>query len=181
MICFAASAPLLASRQPRSVAVGSTDSTPCHERIRPARLHLGVVRPAQLHHHDRLVRVRCLPLLRHLGAHRERDTLLVAARDRNARIAHRAEERRQDDALGEHFLHRRQCRRIVPDVQGRGVHALGHDLVHVRRHRRRVRLAVEDEHLGAVLILGVLLRLGRLPLVEHVRSGPIRRTQSSSA
>ena len=34
--------------------------------------------------------------------------------------------------------------------------------------RRRIRLAVEDEHLGAVLLLGVLLRLGGLRLVEHI-------------
>ena len=169
MICLAASAPLLASwaAQVRGRRIHRQHTL--HERIGTARLHLGVVRPAQLHHHDRLVGIRRLPLLRHLGAHRKRDTRLVAARHRDAAVAQRAEERRQDDALAEHFLHRRRHRLVVPNVQGRRVHALRHDLVDVRRHRRRIRLAVEDEHLGAVLILGVLLRLGRLPLVEHVR------------
>ena len=169
MICFAASAPLLASWAAQVLGRRIDREHTLHERIRAARLHLGVVRPAQLHHHDRLVGIRGLPLFGHLGTHRKRDTRLVAARHRHAAVAQRAEERRQDDALAQHLLHRRRHRLIVPDVQRRRIDALGHDLVHIRRHRRRIRLAVEDEHLSAVLLFGVLLRFGRLPLVEHVR------------
>ena len=107
MICLAASVPLLTSWQPRSVAVGSTDRTPCHKGIGTPGLHFGVVRPAQFHHHDGLVGVRGLPLLGHLGAHRKRYALLVAARHRNAGVAQRAEERRQDDALLQGLQHTR--------------------------------------------------------------------------
>ena len=57
----------------------------------------------------------------------------------------------------------------VPDVQRRGVEAAGDDLVDVLRHHGRVRLAIEDDDLGAVLLLRVALGLGRLGLVEDVR------------
>ena len=39
----------------RSVAVGSTERTPCHKGIGTTGFHFGMVRPAQFHHHDGLV------------------------------------------------------------------------------------------------------------------------------
>ena len=157
MICLAASGPLLASWQPRSVAVGIDREHTLHERIGTTGLHFGVVRPAQLHHHDGLVGVSGFPLLRHLGAHRERNTSLVTAGNRDAAVAQRAEERGQDDALAKCFLHSRLHRFVIPDVQGRSIHTLGHDLVNVLGHDGAIGLAVEDEHFSAVLFLGILL------------------------
>ena len=57
----------------------------------------------------------------------------------------------------------------IPDVQRGRVHALRHNLVDVRRHGGRVCLAIKHVYVRAVLFLGVLLRLGRLRLVEDIR------------
>ena len=135
----------------------------------PSGVDLGVVRPAELDHDDRLVRMRFLPGRRHLLAHLERHAGFVAARGRDAGVGDRAEERGHDDALVEGFLDAGLGGLGIPDMQRRRVEAAGNDLVDVLRHHRRIRLAIEDDDLGAVLLLGVALGFGRLRLVEHVR------------
>ena len=57
---------------------------------------------------------------------------------------------------------------VVPDVQGRSIHALRHDLVNVLGHDSAISLAIEYEHFNAVFLLGILLRLGSLRLMEDV-------------
>ncbi len=146
-----------------------------HEGIGAPRLDFGVVRPTQLHHHDRLVGVGRFPLLSHLGAHRKGNASLVAARHRDAGVGQRAEEGRHDDVFIEGVKHTRLGRVGVPDVQRGRVHALRHDLVNVLGHNRPIGLAVEGEHLGAILFHGVPLGLGELRLVEHV--GQVRHKE----
>ena len=108
------------------------------------------------------------PLGGHFGSHRKGNTLLIAARNRNAAVAQRAEERGQYNALIKFFEDSGFDRIVIPDVQSRAIHALCKDLVDVLGHDSRVSLAVEHEHFSAVFFLGVLLRLGGLCLMEHV-------------
>ena len=145
------------------------------EGVSAAGLDLDVVGPAQLDHDDGLVGVGRLPLRGHLSAHGEGDASLVAAGDGDATVAERAEEGGHDDALFEGFLDGGLDGLVVPDVEGGGIHALGHDLVDVSGHGCGIGLAVEDEDLGAVLLLGVLLGLGGLALVEDV--GEVRHEE----
>jgi len=104
------------------------------EGVGTSGLHLDMVRPAQLHHHDGLVRVGGFPLCGHLRTHRERNTSFVAAGGRNTTITQRAEERGQDDALIKFLEHCRFHGIVIPDMQGRSIHPLSHDLVNVLGH-----------------------------------------------
>ena len=79
-------------------------------------LDFGVVRPAQLNHHDRLVWVGGFPLLGHLGAHGERNALLIAAGGGDAGVGQRAEEGGHHNALVEGGLHTGLGGFGVPDV-----------------------------------------------------------------
>ena len=74
------------------------------------------------------------PLRGHLRAHGKRNTSFVTAGGRNATVAQRAEERGQDDALVKFLEHSGFHGFVIPDVQGRSIHALGHDLVNVLGH-----------------------------------------------
>jgi hypothetical protein len=112
------------------LAVGATDSTPCHNgSVRPTSPRCGSASPTAPSRSA--CRDEPLSTARHLNTHGIGDASLVTAGGRNTAVAQRAEERGHDDAFVDGFEHRRLHRFIVPDVQRGCIHALRQDLVDV--------------------------------------------------
>ena len=98
----------------------------------------------------------------------KRNTCLVAAGGRDAGVSQRAEERGHDDALiegREHAGFRCSASQMCSVAASMPCATIWSTFWVMTA---RVGLAVEHEHISAVFLLGVLLRLGSLRLVEYV-------------